>query len=68
MDNLPEEIVEEELEKEGKVTEKSRAVEESDDSLAVALHTFDKDKTGVITIFDTITGKFIDFPALGVKY
>jgi hypothetical protein len=55
LDTLPKKIVEEELEKEGKTTEKSRDIAKKDgDALAVRLHTFDNNNTGVITIFDTI--------------
>lgn len=61
MDNLPEEILEEVLEEENKVTEKSRGVNKGgadENALAVRLHTFDQDSTGVITIFDTITALY----------
>lgn len=62
IDNLPEEILEEVLEEEHKVTEKSRGMSKGgadENALAVRLHTFDQESTGVITIFDTITGKIL---------
>lgn len=37
---------------------KSRGVDQTDeDALAVRLHTFDNNRTGIITIFDSILGK-----------
>ncbi|CAO3608066.1 unnamed protein product [Mucor hiemalis] len=61
IDNLPEEILEEVLEEEHKVTEKSRGMNKGgadENALAVRLHTFDQESTGVITIFDTITALY----------
>lgn len=65
MDTLPDEELEKVLEKEDKVTEKDRDIEHTDkkqdeDALAVRLHTFDRDQNGVITIFDTISGKMVE--------
>lgn len=39
--------------------QKSRGIsdDKDEDAMSVRLHTFDKSRTGVITIFDTITGK-----------
>jgi hypothetical protein len=62
MDTLPDEELEKVLEDEDKVIEKDRDIQHTDtnqdkDALAVRLHTFDRDHNGVITIFDTISGK-----------
>ncbi|KAG2234048.1 hypothetical protein BDF21DRAFT_464371 [Thamnidium elegans] len=69
IDVTPEKELKEELKKEGKATEKiekieknekgatkSRGVDPTDeeDALVARLHTFDKNRTGIITIFDTI--------------
>lgn len=41
-------------------TQKSKGINLKDgDALSARLHTFDEDHTGAITIFDTITGKYI---------
>lgn len=38
--------------------QKSKGIDEKDeDALAIRLHTFDKNHTGVINIFNTMTGK-----------